>query len=374
MIKKILVFISLLLMPTIVYATDANSSVYSGNNVATCMGSYQDRSISTDGDIYFSHCMEAKCSNHTYNIYYYDNNSRVQCSNGNRSPYFNVHNYSACSRVKSMVCNNGEITYCSTIVYYDCGRTSDGQPYNKPTTTKATTTRTNSGYSRTNQTTTTAKPESNTKLSSLKLSQGNIEFDKEKYEYEIEIEDTVKSINVTAEPEDSSSKVKVQGNNNLTNGSVIKIIVTGTDGKESIYSIKVNVKETKKLSSNANLKDLKIRNHDIIFNSNVTSYVVYIENNETELDIYEIEPVDETASVDINNNSNLTNGSKVEIVVKAEDGKTTKTYILDIKVKKKSNFIKVLFIIILILAILALAYYLYKKLVLSRSGEKYEYE
>ena len=38
------------------------------------------------------------------------------------------------------------------------------------------------------------------------------------------------------------------------------------------------------------------------------------------------------------------------------------------------DIIKILFIIILILAILAGAYYLYKKFVGSKTGDKYEYE
>ena len=48
--------------------------------------------------------------------------------------------------------------------------------------------------------------------------------------------------------------------------------------------------------------------------------------------------------------------------IRAKNG-TTNTYNIDVKVKKKSNFIKILFIIILILSILAGAYYIYKKFV-----------
>ena len=52
----------------------------------------------------------------------------------------------------------------------------------------------------------------------------------------------------------------------------------------------------------------------------------------------------------------------------------TEYYYINIKVEEKSNSLGIIFIIILVLAIIAGAYYLYKKLVLSKSGDKYEYE
>ena len=369
--KKLLILLVFLIFPVMVNATDQNSQVYFGNNQGTCTSSsFQDKTINTDGDVYFSHCMEAVCSNRKYTIYYYNDN-KVKCTNGNSSPYSEIKK-SACNSLNTRVCNNNEKTYCSMIVYYDCGRLSNGDSFTTTTTTKKTTRVTN--YTNTTNTT-TQKIESNTYLSSISLSSGNINFSKEVYEYDIEVESTVKSINVTAVPEDNSSTIKIEGNNDIINGSVIKITVTGTDGKESIYTIKVTKKEEeKKLSNNARLKSLKIRNHEFGFNSKINDYSIIIESNEYELDIYEVVAEDENATVKVNNNSNLTNDSVVSIVVTAEDGKTINTYNLNIRVKKKSNLIKYLFIIILILAIIAGIYYLYKKIVASKSGDKYEYE
>ena len=88
-----------------------------------------------------------------------------------------------------------------------------------------------------------------------------------------------------------------------------------------------------------------------------------------------MEAEDKNAKIsDVSGNNNLKDGSKVVISVTAEDGVTVNKYNINIRVKKKSNFIKILFIIILIMALLAGAYYLYKKFVLSKSGDKYEYE
>lgn len=374
MLKKVLIIISLLFFPLCVNATNQSSDVYFGNNLGVCTNNYQDKSISTEGSVYFSHCMEAKCVNRTYKINYYNNNS-VTCSNGNTSPYTEVINNSACKKYNTRVCNNGEISYCSLVIYYDCSRTSSGGIFT--TTTKTTTTRRKTTIitqGTTTTETTTQKKVSSTKLSSLKLSSGKIDFSSDKYEYEITLDDSVTSLNVTAVAEDGDSTVKIEGNNKISNGSIIKVIVTNNNGDKSTYSIKVKKLETEKKSNNANLKSLKIRNHEFAFNSKITNYSVIIESNETELDIYEITPDDVKASVDIKNNENLSNGSKIEIVVTAEDGKTTKIYTIDIRVRKQSNLIKVLFIIIIILSVIALGYYIYKKIVSSKTGDKYEYE
>lgn len=373
--KKVFVLLLIALFPLVVNATNSNSDVMSGSNVNIC-SRYQDSSISTSSDVYFSQCMVAKCSNNKYSLSNYNNN-RVICSNGNTSPYSQMINNSECSKVSSRVCNNGQITYCSRIIYYDCGRTSNGDIYYDPSTT-TTTTRRITQPSTTQVTTetpsTTTNVVSNTKLSSITLSSGKIDFNKDVYEYTLEIDSLVNSVNISAIPEDNTSTVKVDGNTNLKDGSVISITVTGSDNSNSVYRIKISKKETIKLSNNSKLKTLKIKGYDINFNSNITDYVLNIDSNTKELDIEEYETVDEKAEVSIEGNTDLGKNSVVHIIVTAEDGITTTSYNFEIKVKKKSNFLKILFIIILLLSILAGAYYLYQKFVASRSGEKYEYE
>ena len=124
---------------------------------------------------------------------------------------------------------------------------------------------------------------------------------------------------------------------------------------------------------NDKLGFVTIDEYQISFSPSVTNYSVIVGEDVNSLGInYETE--NENTKVTIEDNEDLRDGSKVKIIVTAEDGKTTNTYNIDVKVKKKSNFIKILFIIILILSILAGAYYIYKKFVQSKSGEKYEYE
>lgn len=370
--KKIFgLLLILVFMPVFVNATSESSKVWGGTNPNTCM-SYQDRGLVTDKSTYFSHCMEITCKNNNPIVSYYSTN-KVTCSNGNSNPYFKVINNSACESYRSQVCNNNQMRYCSMIMYYDCERTSSGASFYTTTTTKKRiTTRRNTTTTTSPVTTTTEKVVSNTKLSSIILSSGKIDFKSDVLDYEAIVDSDVNTINVSAIPEDKSSKVDIEGNSNIVNGSVIKITVTGTDASTTVYSIKVN-KSDKEISNNANLKSLTVDEYQISFSASITNYSVIVDEDTLSLGInYETE--DKNAIVNIEGNEKISNGSKVKLIVTAEDGKTTNTYIIDVKIKKKSNFIKILFIIILILSILAGAYYIYKKFVSNKSGENYEYE
>lgn len=371
--KKVLLSLLMLLsLPLLVNARTASSSVYSGGNLNECTSEYQDSSISINKDIYFGHCMIYTCKNNKTRYY---SSSSVTCSNGNTNPYVKIEkngcdNLSCTSSEK----NTSVIKYCSVLMYYDCSRKSNGESFYTTTTTKTTTRRYNTTKTTTTTQTTTTPIVINTKLASLTLSSGNIEFNSDINEYEVEVESNVNSINVNAVPMDSNSKVDISGNSNIVNGSVISIVVTGSDGSTNQYKITVKKIEENKLSSNAKLKTLIINDYEIDFNSNKFDYTLIINSGVNELDLT-MEAEDKNAKIsDISGNSNLKDGSKIVISVTAEDGVTVNKYNINIRVKTKSNFIKILFIIILVLSILAGAYYLYKKLVLSKSGDKYEYE
>lgn len=373
MYKKVLLFVIMLLsLPLFVNARTASSSVYSGGNLNECTSKYQDSSISINKDIYFGHCMEYTCRDSKTKYY---NNNRVTCSNGNINPYVKMEkngcdNLSCTSSEK----NDSIVKYCSVLMYYDCSRKSNGESFYTTTTTKTTKRRYNTTKPNITTQTTTTQIVVNTKLASLTLSSGNIEFNSDINEYEIEVESNVNSINVNAVPVDSNSKVDISGNSNIFNGSVISIVVTGSDGSTTQYKITVKKQEEIKLSSNAKLKTLIINDYDIDFNSNKFDYTVIIDSDVTELDLT-MEAENKNAKIsDVSGNSNLKDGSKVVISVTAEDGVTVNKYNINVRIKKKSNLIKILFIIVLVLSVLAGAYYLYKKIVLSKSGDKYEYE
>ena len=368
--KALLICFMILILPLHVSATNESSNVWFGDNSYTCTSSYQDKNVSTNGIAYFSYCMKATCeSNGRYNIsYYYNSQERknknmiVNCLNGNKDPYTVIQkngcsNYGTCDKV-----NN--IKYCSTIWKYDCSKKSDGSSFT--TTTKKTT----SKRRVTTTTTTTTTAVISTKLKSISLSEGSIDFNSDVYEYNISIKDEISNIDITAIPEESTSTVEVKNNTNLVDGSVISILVTATNGSNSEYKIKVTKEKT--LSNNANLKSLSVVGYELGFKKNIKDYTLIIDEEDKELD-FKYETEEESTIVDITNNQNLKSGSKITIMVVAEDG-TSNYYYINILVKEKSNMLGIIFIIIIILAILAGAYYVYKKFIKPRSEAKYEYE
>lgn len=374
-IIAVLILICLYLLPYKVNAATANSNDWVGTNIYTCTSKYQDDSILTSSDVYFSHCMEARCENGRFELDYYSGN-KVTCSNGNKDPYVEKVKSDKCDRLN--YCDSGEIKYCSMVLYYDCARKANGEQFttttkttSKTTTKKTTTKKTTKTTTKRTTTTTTTQKVVNTKLESLVLSHGEINFVSDILEYTINVGSEVSFINVTAIPIDRNSKVDIKNTTNIINGSVISIIVTGTDNSSTEYKINVK-KEEVVLSSNSNLKSLIIEEYDIDFNKNVRDYTIVLNKEVDKLNIsYEAE--DDKSNVLILNNGDIKNESKVTVQVVAEDG-TKSSYYINVQIKESSGFIKILFIIILILAILAGAYYIYKKFIQSKRGEKYEYE
>lgn len=367
-------FIIMFILPNFVDATTSSSDTYLGTNLNMCTSKYQDKSIVTSSDVYFSHCIEARCQSGKYNLNYYDEKSRVICSNGNNQPYVKKVNSSKCDSLK--ICNSDSVKYCSIVLYYDCDRKSNGTSFTTTTTsttTKRTTTKRRTTKQTTTKTTTTTTTTKiiNTKLKSLQLSTGGIIFNPDIYEYSITIDHMVDFINIVAEAEDIKNNVEIRNNSNLVNGSVISIIVRANETSFSEYRIKVTKKE-KPLSNDSSLIDLTVLEYNINFDPTITSYYVNLDKNVSALTInYEVS--DSKALVEVEGNENIQNGSIVKVKVTAEDGSET-IYNISVGIKKKSNGIKVIFIIILIAAILAGAYYIYKKFMSSKVGEKYEYE
>ena len=361
--------IGMFIFPNVVKAATSSSEVGYDLTRYQCTSKYQDRNISTSGEAYFSHCVKHYNRGNGCTLEYYSD-EKVNCLNGNNNPYYETYK-NGCSNYNNISCDS--VRYCSIIIKYDCSRKSDGSSFT--TTTKTTTTKKTTKKVTTKKTTekttqiTTTKAVS-TKLKSLSLDKGSIMFDPNTYEYNITLNAEDNSVNVTAVAEDSSATVNVQNNTNLINGSVIAINVSHSSGAISVY--KINVTKNVVLSSNNNLKGLTVRESAISFNKDIKEYEVTVDSGITSLTIdYELE--DEKASVSITGNENLKSGSKVVITVTSEDNNQN-IYTINVTVKEKSNAILIVFIIIIVLAVIAGGYYLYKKLVLDKAGDKYEYE
>lgn len=371
--KKILKYLTLILFVVSldVYAANANSAVGNNLNEYSCTA-FQDSNMVVTGDAYFGRCMQARCNGSKWELRYYSTDS-VSCSNGNINPYMSI-TKTGCDAYQNNSCSGNAVKFCTTVTYFDCNRTTNGSAYTtttkapKPKTTKKPTTTTPPV---TEPPVTEAPKNNNTYLSSLSLSNGTIEFNKDVTEYSIDVETTISSINVDAVPEASTSTVKVDGNTNLVEGTnTITITVTAEDGSTGNYVIHVNKKEV--LSNNARLASITIEGYDLKFDSETYNYTLKVKKTES-LNI-EATTEDSNAIYMIEGNSGLKNNSVIRLVVTAADGKTTQDYTITVKFSGKGGAaITIIFILILLGALGGGAYYFFNKK--RNSGEKeYEYE
>ena len=199
---------------------------------------------------------------------------------------------------------------------------------------------------------------SNNYLSEIKLSNGNINFDRDKVDYSISVSYDVDEIDVDVKTEDSKSTYEILDNKNLKVGeNTITIKVKAED--ESIREYKIVVirkEENQKLSNNSKLSSLKISNYDIKFNSDVYEYNLKIKN-EYSLDIsYTVE--DLNSRVYVIGNKELKDGSEINVLVTAEDG-TESLYMINIE---KGNNIWIIIVIIVVIILIGIGLFiLFKK-------------
>lgn len=193
-------------------------------------------------------------------------------------------------------------------------------------------------------------------LSSLKLSEGKIDFESNVFDYNVTVGYDVTNVVATVELENDTDTVDIKGGESLEVGAnELTITVTSSDGSVSnVYTIYIIKKEADAdISGNSLLKSLVINGHAINFDPNVNEYNITIKKNETDVGI-ECVPDDSNASVTIEGNANLTTGSQIKIRVTAENGNYTDYLINVTGYQKKSNIIGTIFIVLLV--ILAVAY------------------
>lgn len=193
-------------------------------------------------------------------------------------------------------------------------------------------------------------------LSSLKLSEGKIDFESNVFDYNVTVGYDVTNVVATVELENDTDTVDIKGGESLEVGAnELTITVTSSDGSVSnVYTIYIIKKEADAdISGNSLLKSLVINGHAINFDPNVNEYNITIKKNETDVGI-ECVPDDSNASVTIEGNANLTTGSQIKIRVTAENGNYTDYLINVTGYQKKSNIIGTIFIVLLV--ILAIAY------------------
>lgn len=380
--KKIVLLICLL-FPLTVFGANLKF----GSNYFDCTN-FQTKGIISSGSGSVNYCIKAKCEGgqwQTQQLFVRGNT--VSCSNGNENYYQYVIS-SGCNDYQGKCSNNTE-TYCGITYAYDCNKVSDGSIYvprktTKPTTsnrrtsttTKRKTTKPNITKTTTTTTTTTIPiKDSNAFLKSLTIKGYNINFYKEQLTYEIVIDKSVNKVDIEYETESDKATVNVRNNDPISIINPIIITVTAEDGSIKDYTINLTYKA---LSNNINIKNITIENYNLDFDNNKQNYDVVV-NQDTKSLNFNIELEDENAKYEINDNSDLVNGSIVTVKVIAED-LTEKTFYFNIiketvvVPKKKSNFLTIL-LIFLILGIIGVVVFKFIRNILpAKADEKYDYE
>ncbi len=82
------------------------------------------------------------------------------------------------------------------------------------------------------------KLSNNTNIAKLKIKNYDIDFNKNKLNYNLNIKNE-KKLDIDVELEDNTSKYVIEGNSNLNNKSIIKIIVTSSDNSIKTYTINI---------------------------------------------------------------------------------------------------------------------------------------
>lgn len=173
--------------------------------------------------------------------------------------------------------------------------------------------------------------DNNSKLKIMRLEYEGIipEFNSDTLEYYITVDSAITGTEVTAIPQNQNANVTVTGNTNWVNGLNIIIITVESKDKTTKTDYKIYVTKTdNKETANADLETLAIKEGMLSpeYYSNITKYTVEVPNDITNLTILAI-PQKETARVEIIGNENLKEGdNKVEIIVTAENGITTKKF------------------------------------------------
>ncbi len=372
--KYFLLIITVMFFTVNVEAASYNTPVKSDMTYSECIN-FQDKVMSTSGNGYFGHCVKASCYSGVWQTQYYISEDMVKCTNGNSAKYNQVIN-NGCTPYIGRCTPTTTVKYCSTVSFFDCSKTSEGEIYTPPTVAPPTTTRpplTNRPTTTKpiTQTTPPVKQSDNNFLSNLVVQPGEIKFNKFTETYTLGITDDVVSIEVTPTLEDEKAKFIVENNIEINVETPILITVTAENGDIKVYTINLKIiEEQEVLDSNSKISKLSISGYNINFSPDKTTYSITINKDISKLEI-DIDLESETSTYEITGNANLKNKSKINIVVTAEDG--TKTpYLINIK---KSNNIGGIVVVILVVGIAGfVGFKLFVKLTSKEKDSNYEYE
>ena len=199
----------------------------------------------------------------------------------------------------------------------------------------------------------------NTTLKTLTVEPGNIDFKEDVYEYNFSVEYGTNEIKVDAVANSKTAKVEIT-NKPLVVGEN-KIVVTVTNEKSKSEYVLLVTREENIDKSIANLKSLKVSEYPKLdFKENVLDYELSFDKIPEKLHV-EAKAKDADGKVEILNNEDLKEGSKVIVKVTLEEEKISREYTLKlVKEKEEAHnnktviLISIIMLVITIIVLLAL--------------------
>ena len=192
----------------------------------------------------------------------------------------------------------------------------------------------------------------NNDLSSIIINGGTVKlnFDKSVLSYIVKTF-KLEKIEIEAKAEDSEAKVNIDSPKTLVIGeNKAKITVTSVTGDKKEYNITIINNDT---PTDTRLKNLSVKGININFNSDKYNYFIrYDKSYKKGITIYNT-TVSQDVEVNILNNTNLKEGSKISVYVTALDGSSTSEYTITLEKDTRINFFFILDVVIgLILIVL----------------------
>lgn len=210
----------------------------------------------------------------------------------------------------------------------------------------------------------------NTTLKSLKVEPGEINFNEKVYKYVFTVDYSINEIKVEAIPNNKDAKVEITNEPLVVGENEIKITVS-SDKNKSEYILLVTREENVDKSV-ANLKKIEVREYPKLdFKENVLDYVLLFSEIPTKLNIQAVskEPL---SNIEILNNEDLKNGSKVIVRNTLKESNISREYTLEIKEEKKLHDNKKI-ILISIIALVITMIILFILDIYSKKQEKRKY-
>ena len=186
-------------------------------------------------------------------------------------------------------------------------------------------------------------------LKNLSLNKGDITFLKQRTTYNVKVSSSVSEIRITAEPEDDSARVRIDGSLvdeddnykktiSLDKGkNEIKIKVTDSKDNQRVYTLNITRGSSSDSNSNSdvNLSSLELDEADLDFSEDKTSYEVDVDEDVSRIEVT-AEPEDEEYLVTINGDE-VNSGDDYMKKVSLSKGKNTIKVVVEDEVEDEKK-------------------------------------